>query len=78
MKPSIDDLFYGMVRLVKATAVVAATSSMVAVLLTGRAQLLLFTGFSVACAFYTDEILTKRDVEVVEAEHARHQIALAG
>ena len=78
MKPTIDHLFYGMVRFVKATAVVAATSSMVAVLLTGRVQLLLFTGFSVACAFYTDDILTKRDVEIVEAEHARHHIAVAG
>ena len=78
MKPSIDDLFYGMVRLVKATAIIAATSSLLAVILTGRAQLLFFTGFSVACAFYTDEILTKRDVEIVEAEHARHHIAVAG
>ncbi len=64
----LNSLFYGMTRVVKSLAVLGAVMSMVAIVLTGQTQVLLFTGFAVACAFYTEEVLSQRDVAVVRAE----------
>lgn len=77
MNATAERIFFGLVRFARVTAVVAVLTSVVAVILTGKAQLLLFSTFAVACGFYTDEVLTKRDVAEATAD-IRSRIVLAG
>lgn len=58
-------------RIVKLLAILGTALSIVAIVLTHKYEVLLFTGFAVSCAFYVDEVLQKRELEIVRAQPVR-------
>lgn len=66
-----NQVLFVMIRIAKVLAVIATILSIGAIVITGKTQLLLFTGFAVSCAFYSEEILQKREIKIVRAEPIR-------